>query len=256
MASSSLPFFFPAVEVDGAWYGDGGIRLTAPLSPGGSPRRQTDHRRLYALRPDARGSRAPGRPGYPPPAQVAGVLYNAIFLDQLDSDALTCDRSTGSSRGCLRSPRWPAAIELLMLRPSSGSGTAREHLRARAATGLPLPHARSGDSGDALERHAEPGDVSDPITSDTSSSWVRRMRKPNSRRFGTSSASGRRSRKRTIGEQLSRTAAPQIGDSAGARTHNVAELNRVWDRSYATHGYGEHQCHSTLGTLRSWPRCS
>jgi len=33
MASSALPFFFPAVEVDGAWYGDGGIRLTAPLSP-------------------------------------------------------------------------------------------------------------------------------------------------------------------------------------------------------------------------------
>src|SRR5918998_173164 len=24
---------------------------------------------------------------YPPPAQVAGVLYNAIFLDQLDGDA-------------------------------------------------------------------------------------------------------------------------------------------------------------------------
>ena len=26
--------------------------------------------------------------GYPPPAQVAGVLFNAIFLDQLDADAL------------------------------------------------------------------------------------------------------------------------------------------------------------------------
>jgi hypothetical protein len=26
--------------------------------------------------------------GYPPPAQVAGVLFNAIFLDQLDGDAL------------------------------------------------------------------------------------------------------------------------------------------------------------------------
>ncbi len=25
---------------------------------------------------------------YPPPAQVAGVLFNAIFLDQLDGDAL------------------------------------------------------------------------------------------------------------------------------------------------------------------------
>ena len=33
MASSALPFIFPAIEVDGAWYGDGGIRLTAPLSP-------------------------------------------------------------------------------------------------------------------------------------------------------------------------------------------------------------------------------
>ena len=33
MASSALPFFFPAVKIDRAWYGDGGIRLTAPLSP-------------------------------------------------------------------------------------------------------------------------------------------------------------------------------------------------------------------------------
>ena len=33
MASAALPFFFPAIEVGGAWYGDGGIRLTAPLSP-------------------------------------------------------------------------------------------------------------------------------------------------------------------------------------------------------------------------------
>jgi NTE family protein len=31
MASAALPFFFPAIEVDGAWYGDGGIRLTQPL---------------------------------------------------------------------------------------------------------------------------------------------------------------------------------------------------------------------------------
>ncbi len=27
MASSALPFFFPAVKIEGAWYGDGGIRL-------------------------------------------------------------------------------------------------------------------------------------------------------------------------------------------------------------------------------------
>ena len=30
LASSALPLFFPAVALDGGWYGDGGIRLTAP----------------------------------------------------------------------------------------------------------------------------------------------------------------------------------------------------------------------------------
>src|SRR5438445_11991591 len=33
MASAALPIFFPAIEIDGQWFGDGGIRLTAPLSP-------------------------------------------------------------------------------------------------------------------------------------------------------------------------------------------------------------------------------
>src|SRR5216684_2684226 len=33
MASAALPFLFPAINLAGAWYGDGGIRLTAPLSP-------------------------------------------------------------------------------------------------------------------------------------------------------------------------------------------------------------------------------
>ena len=33
MASSALPMVFPAVRVGEEWYGDGGVRLTAPLSP-------------------------------------------------------------------------------------------------------------------------------------------------------------------------------------------------------------------------------
>ena len=33
LASASLPLFFPAVNIGGCWYGDGGIRMTAPLSP-------------------------------------------------------------------------------------------------------------------------------------------------------------------------------------------------------------------------------
>lgn len=86
-ASSALPFFFPAVEVDGSWYGDGGIRLTAPLAPAV----HLGARRIIAVSTRCARSREqadrPAISGYPPPAQVAGVLYNAIFLDQLDSDA-------------------------------------------------------------------------------------------------------------------------------------------------------------------------
>ena len=105
MASSSLPFFFPAVEVDDAWYGDGGIRLTAPLSP--------------AVHLGARHIIL----GYPPPAQVAGVLYNAIFLDQLDSDALHMQQI---NELVARLPEHhrddPRRIELLVLRPSQDLG--------------------------------------------------------------------------------------------------------------------------------------
>jgi len=123
LASSALPFFFPAVEVDGAWYGDGGIRLTAPLSPAV----HLGARRILAVTTRyARTREEADRPainGYPPPAQVAGALYNAIFLDQLDGDAFQLQqinrliaRLPESARDGLR------RIELLLLRPSVDLG--------------------------------------------------------------------------------------------------------------------------------------
>jgi NTE family protein len=123
MASAALPFFFPAVEVDGSWYGDGGIRLTAPLSPAvhlGAKRIIAVSTRYARTRAEAD---RPVIAGYPPPAQVAGVLYNAIFLDQLDGDALELRRINDliarlpeSDRNGLRQ------IDLLMLRPSVDLG--------------------------------------------------------------------------------------------------------------------------------------
>lgn len=123
MASCALPFFFPAIDVDGAWYGDGGIRLTAPLSPAV----HLGARRIIAVSTRYSRSRAEAdRPtivGYPPPAQVAGVLFNAIFLDLLDSDALHMQqlndlvaRLPEGQRDGLRH------IDLLVLRPSEDLG--------------------------------------------------------------------------------------------------------------------------------------
>jgi NTE family protein len=123
MASSALPFFFPAIDVDGAWYGDGGIRLTAPLSPAV----HLGARRIIAVSTRYSRSRAEAdRPviiGYPPPAQVAGVLFNAIFLDLLDGDALHMQQLNElvaqlpeERRNGLRH------IDLLVLRPSEDLG--------------------------------------------------------------------------------------------------------------------------------------
>jgi NTE family protein len=123
MASAALPFFFPAIEIDGAWYGDGGIRLTSPLSPAV----HLGARRVIAVSTRyARSREEATRPavvGYPPPAQVAGVLYNAIFLDLLDSDALHMQQLNGF---VARLGGEPAAglrhIDLLVLRPSADLG--------------------------------------------------------------------------------------------------------------------------------------
>ncbi|MFA5908814.1 MAG: patatin-like phospholipase family protein [Vicinamibacterales bacterium] len=123
MASAALPFFFPAVEVDGAWYGDGGIRLTAPLSPA----IHLGARRIIAVTTRyARSREEADRPqisSYPPPAQVVGVLFNAIFLDQLDGDAMQLrlinqllqDRPEEMRQGLRK-------IDLLVMRPSQDLG--------------------------------------------------------------------------------------------------------------------------------------
>jgi NTE family protein len=123
MASAALPFFFPAVEVDGAWYGDGGIRLTAPLSPAV----HLGARRIIAVSTRYPRSREeadrPAVSGYPPPAQVAGVLYNAIFLDQLDADAMQLQQVNALAARLSEAERDGFRhIDLLMLRPSMDLG--------------------------------------------------------------------------------------------------------------------------------------
>jgi NTE family protein len=92
MASASLPGFFPAVRIRNQWYGDGGIRLIAPLSPA----LHLGARRILAVstrfdRSQAQADR-PEVSGYPPPAQILGVLSKAVFLDLIDQDALRLER--------------------------------------------------------------------------------------------------------------------------------------------------------------------
>jgi NTE family protein len=89
LASSAIPFVFPAtsIEVDGqpAWFGDGSMRQTAPLSPAvhlGAQRLVI----IGAGRMQEPAGRQVASNGYPNLAQIAGHAMSSIFLDALAVD--------------------------------------------------------------------------------------------------------------------------------------------------------------------------
>ena len=129
MASAALPIFFPAERVENEWYGDGGMRLTAPLSPAlhlGASRILTISTRSDASR---RRPVPTELPAYPPPAQILGTLYNAVFLDVIDQDVVRTNmindlvqRVPPEQRDGMR------VVDILVLRPSVDLGQlAREY---------------------------------------------------------------------------------------------------------------------------------
>jgi NTE family protein len=123
MASAALPIFFPAVRLGKKWYGDGGIRLSSPLSP---PMRLGAGRIFAVSTRYARSQEEADTPtieGYPPPAQVLGNLMNSIFLDVLDQDARRLERINGLLRRLPPEEHGEMRpIGLLVLRPSEDLG--------------------------------------------------------------------------------------------------------------------------------------
>lgn len=128
MASAALPVFFPAVRLAGAWHGDGGIRLTAPLSPAlhlGATKILAVSPRATPVNPVPEAMRQQ----YPSPAQIASTMLNAVFLDLLDYDAIQMKRINTlvaklpeEERGGMRH------VDVLVLRPKKDLGMlARQH---------------------------------------------------------------------------------------------------------------------------------
>jgi len=84
MASSALPFIFPAVKINREFFGDGSMRQNSPISPAlhlgadrvlviGSGRQNVEPARVNSNT-------------YPSLAQIAGHALNSIFLDSLNVD--------------------------------------------------------------------------------------------------------------------------------------------------------------------------
>jgi len=96
MASSSIPFIFPAqaVDVQGQreWCGDGSIRQLAPISPAihlGAERVLVIG---TSFRDDTHPEKREAKPPYPSLAQVGGHVLSSIFLDGLSMDVERLER--------------------------------------------------------------------------------------------------------------------------------------------------------------------
>jgi NTE family protein len=84
MASSAIPFIFPAVRINREWFGDGSMRQIAPISPaihlGADKILVIGAGRMSAETP------RPQSEIYPSLAQIAGHALSSIFLDSLSVD--------------------------------------------------------------------------------------------------------------------------------------------------------------------------
>ncbi len=123
MASTALPLLFPAVQIGEAWFGDGGLRLAAPLAP--AIHLGADRLLIISTRYDRSRAEAddPAVQGYPPAAQMVGMLMNAVFLDVFDQDVRTAEMISRLTRELPPHRRHGLRpVELLQIRPSKDLG--------------------------------------------------------------------------------------------------------------------------------------
>ncbi|MFC3192855.1 patatin-like phospholipase family protein [Marinicella sediminis] len=84
MASTALPFLFPARLIGNEYYGDGGLRMTAPLSP--AIHLGADRILVIGTR-DESPIQVPEEPGsYPSMGELGGYMLDTLFMDTMMAD--------------------------------------------------------------------------------------------------------------------------------------------------------------------------
>jgi NTE family protein len=131
MASSAIPFIFPAGQVDGDYYGDGAMRQLAPLSP--AVHMGANRVLVVGTRAEAAASPADGSVDRPPsPGHLLGFVLDSLFTDGLsiDLERLRQINAILQMNGAGMVPdRRP--IEALVIEPSDDpTALARRHLNA------------------------------------------------------------------------------------------------------------------------------
>lgn len=136
LASSAIPFIFPATRIHREFFGDGSMRQLAPISPaihlgaervlivGAGRRNEHQERRRVAIHPSL--------------AQIAGHALSSIFLDSLAVDIERMQRINRTLSAIPPDVREQSSISLRPIRTLVISPSERlERIAAEHATALP-----------------------------------------------------------------------------------------------------------------------
>jgi len=118
MASLSIPFLFPPVQLNSEYYGDGAMRQSAPLSPAinlGATRLLIIGVRGPAYR-SAFGPMEAARA--PTPAQIFGYMLDTLFMDQIYADLEQLERLNHLVQHAPASFAGVRSIEAMVIAPS------------------------------------------------------------------------------------------------------------------------------------------
>ncbi len=84
MASIAIPVVFPAIMMGNEYHGDGSMREAAPLSP--ALHLGADKLLIISVRNPQPDNVSALKPRYPNLGQIAGYMFDTLFMDRLDSD--------------------------------------------------------------------------------------------------------------------------------------------------------------------------
>jgi NTE family protein len=130
LASAAIPIFFPPIWINGTPYGDGGVRMTTPISPAihlGAEKILTIGIRYYRTVEQTVAMNRDIVADSLSVSEIGGVLLNAVFLDSLDSDMERLERMNRTLAFVpeperRRLPESLRRIPALALRPSKDLG--------------------------------------------------------------------------------------------------------------------------------------
>ena len=130
LASAALPLLFPAERIGNEYYGDGGMRMLAPLSP--AIHLGADRLLVISTR-DEQQDPPPATPAaYPSLGEIGGYLLDTIFMDTLNADLSRLRRINRTLEWVpeeQRSQTQLNTIETLVMRPSRDlRDLTREHM--------------------------------------------------------------------------------------------------------------------------------